>query len=186
MQAALDLAKEKGVGATTFSAIGERAGYSRGLASQHFGSKAGLIEAVIENLHAEMENAVRSIVEDETRAGLAALDEYIAAYFSSMQGANAYRAYFTFLSGAVAERSDLLGLFAASHERVKEGIADLIDQGRRDGTIETSSNPEAGALMLGSMLMGVSIQSLIDPAFDLGEMERQARAMVSARFAARA
>ena len=183
IQAALDIAEEKGVVAATFSAIGERAGYSRGLASQHFGSKAGLIEAVIENLHAEMEKIAASISEDASLSGLEALDAYVASYFSSVQMSNTSRAYFTFLAGSIAERSDLLSLFAASHERVKEGIAALIERGKDDSTIREESDPEAGALILGSLLMGVSMQSLIDPKFDLRDMERQARAMVAARFA---
>ena len=43
--AAASLIAEEGFNAATFEKIGARAGYSRGLASQRFGSKDGLIEA---------------------------------------------------------------------------------------------------------------------------------------------
>src|SRR6201996_7868448 len=42
-----------GVSAATFEAIARRGGYSRGLVGQRFGSKLGLIEAVIAYLHDE-------------------------------------------------------------------------------------------------------------------------------------
>ena len=185
MRAALDLAEEQGVRAATFNAIGERAGYSRGLASQHFGSKRGLIAAVIEHLHAEMEENVRSVIENEALSGFDALEGYVEATFRAFRAANTYRAYFTFLSGAVAEKSALLPLFEESHQRVKRSIAELIERGRVDGGVDPGADPEAGALLVGSLLMGVSIQSLIDPKLDLEAMERQAKAILCAGFRAR-
>ena len=41
--AAIALLIERGIGGTTLVAIGERAGYSRGLVTHRFGSKAGLL-----------------------------------------------------------------------------------------------------------------------------------------------
>ena len=46
LAAASELLLERGVDGTTLAAIGERAGYSRGLATYRFGSKAGLLDAV--------------------------------------------------------------------------------------------------------------------------------------------
>ncbi|WP_293371573.1 helix-turn-helix domain-containing protein [Phenylobacterium sp.] len=51
MKAAVALVSEEGVSASTFEAIARRSGYSRGLIGQRFGSKLGLIEAVIAYLH---------------------------------------------------------------------------------------------------------------------------------------
>ena len=48
LEAAAALIQERGMAAATFENIGVRAGYSRGLATQHFGSKQGLIEALID------------------------------------------------------------------------------------------------------------------------------------------
>ena len=52
VEATLAVVAERGVSAATFDAIGQAAGYSRGLATQRFGSKQGLIDAVIAYLHA--------------------------------------------------------------------------------------------------------------------------------------
>src|SRR5258708_27433067 len=51
VRAAVALVSEEGVSASTFEAIARRSGYSRGLVGQRFGSKLGLIEAVITYLH---------------------------------------------------------------------------------------------------------------------------------------
>src|SRR5271168_2978127 len=55
VKAAIAVVSEGGVSAATFEAIGQRGGYSRGLVGQRFGSKLGLIEAVISYLHDEKE-----------------------------------------------------------------------------------------------------------------------------------
>lgn len=182
MQAALDLVEEGGASAATYSAIGERAGYSRGLVSHHFGSKTKFVTAVIEALHTQMEEDVRLIVEDQALTGLAAIHAYVERFFAAFRGSNAYRGYFIVLSSVVAEKSELSALFADSHQRAKQWIAELIERGRVDGTINSGVDPEATALLLGSLLMGVSIQSMIDPEVSLDQVESQIKTMISMRF----
>ena len=46
IDAAIELILEFGPEKTTLAAIGERAGYSRGLATYRFGSKAGLYDEI--------------------------------------------------------------------------------------------------------------------------------------------
>ena len=48
--AAIDLLNTVGIRGTTLVAIGEKSGYSRGLATHHFGSKAGLFRTVLKRL----------------------------------------------------------------------------------------------------------------------------------------
>src|SRR5476651_779728 len=55
IEATLEVVATRGVDAATFDAIGLAAGFSRGLASQRFGSKRGLIDAVIGYLHRRRE-----------------------------------------------------------------------------------------------------------------------------------
>ena len=47
LEATMRVVSEKGVAAATFDAIGREAGYSRGLVTQRFGSKDGLIRSLI-------------------------------------------------------------------------------------------------------------------------------------------
>ena len=186
IEAALEIAVEQGVGAVTFEAIGARAGYSRGLATQHFGSKQGLIRAVITHLHGVMDDAARPAVEDPRLSGRAALSAYVAAFFESFRQSSPCRSYFIFLAGAVAERGDTLPLFAGSHETVKRLLMDLARRGFEDGSVPRSVDAESAALAVGSLLMGVSIQHLVDPSLDLARIERQTAKVVEQIYAGEA
>ena len=50
LDAAGELISEGGYAAMTLAAVGERAGYSRGLVSARFGSKRELVEALVERI----------------------------------------------------------------------------------------------------------------------------------------
>jgi AcrR family transcriptional regulator len=52
MEAAIELLNTVGIQGTTLVAIGEKSGYSRGLVTHHFGSKAGLFRAVLKRITA--------------------------------------------------------------------------------------------------------------------------------------
>ncbi len=52
IEAAIELLNTVGIQGTTLVAIGEKAGYSRGLVTHHFGSKAGLFRAVLKRITA--------------------------------------------------------------------------------------------------------------------------------------
>jgi AcrR family transcriptional regulator len=47
VKAAIAVTAERGVSAATFEAIGQKGGYSRSLVTRRFGSKQGLIDAVV-------------------------------------------------------------------------------------------------------------------------------------------
>lgn len=71
--AAAELIAEEGFAAASLQRIGERAGYSRGLASQHFGSKDGLVSALIAAVLARS-----TALLDSRPAAASPLDEIIA------------------------------------------------------------------------------------------------------------
>ncbi|RLA29246.1 MAG: TetR/AcrR family transcriptional regulator, partial [Gammaproteobacteria bacterium] len=50
LDAAIELILERGTDKTTLQAIGEKAGYSRGLATYRFGSKAGLFDELCKSI----------------------------------------------------------------------------------------------------------------------------------------
>src|SRR5438309_10505933 len=59
LDAALRLFDKKGVEGTPLAEIGDAAGYSRGLANHHFGSKAALVERLAERSRARFQSAFR-------------------------------------------------------------------------------------------------------------------------------
>lgn len=157
---------EQGVSAATFEAIGRSAGYSRGLATQKFGSKDGLIEALITDLH-EQQNAFLTAHHIADLGGLDAVLAYVDLYLRHLGDGEATRAYFMLMADAVADASSLRAAFARSHERVKGRLAGLVARGQAEGGIRSELDPQAAALMVGGLLLGLSVQWLVDPDTDL-------------------
>lgn len=166
LDATAQVVAEDGVSAATFEAIGRSAGYSRGLATQKFGSKQGLIEALIADLHEKQDDALAAHHIDEM-PGLDALLEYVDLYLSHLAEGQATRAYFKLLAGAVADASELRAAFGGSHDRVKDRLSRLVARGQAAGQVRREVDPDAAALMVGSLLLGVSIQWLVDPDTDI-------------------
>lgn len=184
IMACLELAAEKGVSALTFDNIGERAGYSRNLAFQKFGSKAGLLQAVINYLHDAM-TEIREERNLEKLNGLDALRLYCDVHVSSTERAPDMRAYFILMSEAVSEQSEMRALFVKSHERSAAEIQRLIQRGRADGSIRKDINVEMAALIIGTQLIGISSEALIDPDFNLKKARKELRFLISAAYGAR-
>lgn len=183
LQAAGDVIAERGVTAATFEAIGTQAGYSRGLATQKFGSKQGMIEALIAHLHAR-QDAVLGAIGIDVMPGLEAVLTYVDLYLRDLSLKGEGRAYFMLLAGAVADLSDLRAAFAVSHERVERRLEAMVLRGQTEGAIRRDLDADAAALMVGSLLLGLSIQCLIDPDMDLEPIRTTSLATLRLSFAA--
>ena len=162
VKAAIAVVSKEGVSAATFEAIGRKGGYSRGLVGQRFGSKLGLIEAVIDYLHDEKEMFAKAD-RFEGVSGLEALLTYVDHYLQRLERLDEVQAYFRLLSWAVADISAFRSAFASEHDRVRERFEGWIVRGQAEGQIRPDLDPTAAALMVGSQLLGVSMQVLIDP-----------------------
>jgi AcrR family transcriptional regulator len=166
VKAAIAVVSEEGVGAGTFEAIARRSGYSRGLVGQRFGSKLSLIEAVITYLGDEKESFAAAHPIDRL-AGLEALLTYVDLYLQRLERFGEVQAYFRLLCWSVADISDFRSAFAAQHDRIRERFEGWIRRGQADDRIRPDLDPTSAALMVGSQLLGLSIQMLIDPAMDI-------------------
>jgi len=166
IQAAIAVISEKGVSAATFEAIGRRGGYSRGLVGLRFGSKLGLIEAVITYLHDDMEAFAASHGMDGL-PGLDALLAYVDFYLQRLARLGEVRAYFRLLSWVAADISAFRSAFADEHDRIRNRFEGWILRGQAEGDIRKDVDAAAAAQMVGGQLMGISMQVLIDPGVDL-------------------
>ena len=188
VQAVVDIVSERGVGAATFEAIGARANYSRSLVTQRFGSKRGLIDAVIQQAVERFDALLlEHTPQDREPAALSGLDALLLSfdvYLTELTTSGELRAYFMLLSSAVAELNELRAAFAAQHQRVKVRLADLVAKGQADGSIRPEIDAEAAALMIGSLQLGLSMQILVDPAMDLAPIRRVAVNTLRLSFAA--
>ncbi len=182
LRAAAELIAEQGVAAATFENIGIRAGYSRGLVTQRFGSKQGLIEALIGRLQARLQTQMDDRRLDEVD-GLEAVLGFVDAFLTNLSRDGEMRAYFVLMAGAVADVSELRGPFALAHKAAEERLEAMVLRGQAEGVIRRGLDADAAALMVGSLLLGLSTQLLIDPQMDLEPIRETSLAMLRTSFA---
>lgn len=163
LEAAGELIAEGGFEALTFAAIGERAGYSRGMVSARFGSKDGLIEALIDRIvngwgHRNVLPLTRG------KPGLEAITILIGAIRSQAAAdPGALRVLYALMFEATGGDDDLRRRFAKFHEGFRADVARLVVRGQRDGSIRASAVPDAEGTLVVSALRGIGYQWLLDP-----------------------
>lgn len=183
LAAAAELIAERGVGSATFDNIARKSGYSRGLVTQRFGSKQGMIEALIAHLH---DRSDANFVERDGAAptGLAGVLAYVDGYLRNLEGDQEVRAYFMLMAGAVADLAPIRAAFAGSHKLVERRLEAMVLKGQAEGTIRPEIDADAAALMIGSLLLGLSMQWLVDPQMDLAPIRETSVATLKQSFAA--
>jgi len=184
VRAAISVTAERGVSAATFEAVGQRGGYSRSLVTRRFGSKQGLIDAVISYLHDRRAVLAAELGIDQM-SGLDALLADTDLYLRSLSEKGELKAYFMWLSAAVADASSLRAAFAASHEQVRARLRDYVQKGQAEGCIRSDLDADAAALMVGSLQLGLSMQLLVDPTMNLDPIRKTSLATLRLSFEAR-
>jgi AcrR family transcriptional regulator len=184
VSAAISVTAEQGVSAATFEAIGQRGGYSRSLVTRRFGSKQGLIDAVINYLHDRRAELAAAHGLDQM-PGLDALLADTDLYLRSLSEKGELKAYFMMLSAAVADASSLRLAFATAHEQVRTRLRGYVQKGQAEGCIRSDLDADAAALMVGSLQLGLSMQLLVDPTMDLDPIRKTSLATLRLSFEAR-
>lgn len=177
IDACIEQASEQGAASITFDTVGARAGYSRNLAFQKFGSKSALIEAVIQHLHEVGEDA-RASAGLEDLSGLEAVCTFCSTKFVVHKNYNVMRAYIILLGAAISELSEMLTLFEEEHKRIKTTLVDLFKRGIEDGSIRSDIDPSEAALMTGAQLLGMAAHAIVKPTFDPSRNQGKFRDML--------
>lgn len=156
--AAAAIIAEEGYLAATLERVGERAGFSRGLASRKYGSKDGLIEAVIwrvsAQVHAEVDAAVAGLDNPHDQL-LALFDRFIEL----VQRETAVRAYFVLFSAMIANRLETRSVFDEVQQRFGVRIEEMVVAGQASGAIGSALPPPHLAFMVGCLLAGIAIET---------------------------
>lgn len=153
LDAAMELVAEGGVRAVTLAATGERAGYSRGIVTHHFGNRRGLLDA----LTAELQN--RFAPPDLPQRGLQRLLALVDAYLGDIPTRpQDTRVFVVLWAEALAAEPDLRPAFAARDARFRATLAECLDEAKADGEIRRDVEPEPLALALVGMMRGTSLQ----------------------------
>jgi len=173
LEAAVELMGERGYEKTTLAAIGEAAGYSRGLATHHFGSKADLFARVIRWISDKSRRQLEPALQG--RSGVDALLAFADAHrrFADEKPLMTRALYVLWFQSLISDSpmrdaaiEDLLG----HRDRVRR----IIEQGIAAGTVRADADPSAEAIQFCGALFGLGLQQLIDPtSFGVDDMNRR-------------
>jgi AcrR family transcriptional regulator len=166
IEAAIELLNTVGIQGTTLVAIGDKSGYSRGLVSHHFGSKAGLFRAVLKRITANWTADLQAALDNRT--GIAAIKAAIDAHLGHVLRHPEYIRAQNILWGAALDPSSEFKPNVAEFMRIqRESVADWVRGGQTQGEILSEINPKRIAEQYYGGLIGINSQWLVSPDFDL-------------------
>jgi AcrR family transcriptional regulator len=179
--AAAELIGEVGPSRVTLAMVGERAGYSRGLATHHFGSKGALIQRVVDVVTERFRVAL-----SQGERPSSVLNEFlglIRIYFDIVSDLPPlHRARLVLMADAVATGSpDVRPATVISDRSWREEIVKAIERGIAAGEFAPSIDPPGLATAILGMLRGVAFQSMLDDAVDLVAVRTEIEQMIAAR-----
>jgi len=166
VEAAIELLNTVGIQGTTLVAIGERSGYSRGLVTHHFGSKAGLFRAVLKRITANWTADLQAALEGRT--GIAAITAAADAHLAHVLRHPEYIRAQNMLLGAALDPASEFKPNVTEFMRIqRESVAAWVRGGQHKGEILPEINPERFAEQYYGGLIGINSQWLVSPDFDL-------------------
>ncbi len=162
LETALELLAEKGSADTTFEAISEASGISRGSIRFHFGSKSGLLFAVVDRAFEVWENEVLApLLDDEGPTTFAdAIDANRDFVLENPVGG---RLYFVLMSEALGPNPELLPRFQELQERFRRFIRTWVEAAQRNGSVASEVDADAAAAIILGSLQGLRLQWQLDP-----------------------
>ena len=160
--AAVVLICERGAAGTTLTDVGLFAGYSRGLASNRFGSKAGLwsflVRTIGEEWLAELGEAVAGTSGLETIH--AAVDAHCRFLLDSSER---IRAFYVLWFDSVGPDEALRTVITSAHQRRQRDVEAWITSGLEAGTIRSDVDVRSVAEQFCAAIIGIVYSWLVSP-----------------------
>ncbi len=143
----------------TLAEVGEAAGYSRGLAAHHFGSKSELLQALASHINA---NFMQEFDGREKKPdGLEGLIDFIEVYLG--RGDPAWtntRALMLLMAEAITDDSQTGEILATYNQSVVDWLSRNFRAGILNGEMRNTDAHSAAVIVVG-MLRGVMLQALL-------------------------
>lgn len=160
--AAIALLCEGGIPRATLKEIGERAGYSRGLASARFGSKEGLFASLVATIDARWSADFAERVGDRTGLDAACATLDAVEHFVGQRPTYTQALYVLWYE-SLSSHSDVRKKLAEQQDRDRRSVERWIAQGQVDGSIRTDIAADRFAVQFMSFVFGVIYQWHISP-----------------------
>ncbi|OMC39568.1 hypothetical protein A5742_04990 [Mycolicibacterium fortuitum] len=163
LEAAGELITERGYVGMTLAAVGERAGYSRGLVTIHFGSKEKLLAALVERITTDWSHRTL-LPQTDGKPGLDGLLALIAAIQMQFErDAHHIKLLYALMFEALGANEFLHSWFIDFHRRQRSDLGNLIRRGIRDGSILPGTIVDDQTTAIIATLRGIGYLWLLDP-----------------------
>lgn len=179
LEAAQAIVARKGWVGMTLAEVGLAAGYSRGLAAHHFGTKPRLLQALAMHIG---QNFLVSIAPNAKKArpgGMRAILQFVRAYLGSneKQWIN-NRALLILMAESTTDESEAGPNLADYNRRSCAYLARLFDEGKAAGEVREDTDSTSAAVVVLSTMRGIMLQRLQKHSeIDLPAVRRQALTM---------
>ncbi|MGV0034933.1 MAG: TetR/AcrR family transcriptional regulator [Candidatus Azotimanducaceae bacterium WSBS_2022_MAG_OTU7] len=128
LEAVVELIVDRGPAATSLKEVGLKAGYSRGLAGQRFGSKDKLFAFVLRQVGDSWLAQLKQTTNQQT--GLVAIQDALDEHYSfCVEAPNQMRAFYTLWFESVNAGSELAELIGNIHNRRHQDVVTWITTG---------------------------------------------------------
>ncbi|WP_051361799.1 TetR/AcrR family transcriptional regulator [Solimonas soli] len=176
-QAAVSLLVEGGIAAATLAAIGERAGYSRGLVTHRFGTKARLLASLHDTFVADWIARVQHAVGD--RNGVEALDRVVDALYGFVAEApDEMRAMYLLRYASIDPGADFRTNVAKAHKAQRRDVQRWIEAGQKAGSVDARIDAALAADLFCATVDGLIYRWLVTPKLPMRDLHDLLKAQV--------
>lgn len=163
LDAATQLIADQGFTRTSLAQIGEKAGYSRGLVNERFGSKSELVRVLAHEFRGSLAADLLGPALEEI-SGLEKLLAAIENYLDALEASGVLgRAFYELLGESLALIPEIQATFLESERALRDGYARLVEEAALAGEIPPEVDTSALATAIVALVRGVSLQWLRDP-----------------------
>jgi AcrR family transcriptional regulator len=174
MAAAIGLLVERGLEGTTLAAIGERAGYSRGLVTHRFGTKAGLLAHVHDTVAASWIARVQKTV--GKRVGAAALERVVDALCKFIvEAPDELRAMYLLRYASIDPGAEFRANVAKVHKAQQRDVQLWIEAGQASGVLRKNVDAALAAELFCAAADGLVYRWLVNPQLPVERLHRLLR-----------
>ena len=168
IRAAIGLIARQGYTRTTLAQVGKEAGYTGGLVSHHFGSKEGLLRALVERAAGRFYQD-QLLAATQGKSGLDALCASMDTYLDELVVREEYmRALYVLMGEALGPVAEINEVFAELNRGFRLSARTWIREGMDAEEVRSDLDPDAEAAVFVGMLRGVATQWMAEPrCFDL-------------------
>ena len=181
LKAAIALFARQGYLKTTLTEVGREAGYTAGLVSHKFGSKEGLLQAVVDHISKRfLQDQMGKAIEQKSATD--SIKNYIEIYLTEVSlREGPMRALYVIMGEALGAVPEIRQSIADLNAGARNILIHILERGIEQGEFRKDLDTETAAALIIGSLRGLVMQHLIDPkALKLKNMRATVQATVIA------